>query len=329
MKKDRLSSVRHAASLVLEALILAVFATFFLWIWHRLGLSQQLATAASSMGLVSISDWVDIVDLLVITVQIVVLAIGLVLILKLKRWALEFSINHSPSNDRIIQLFASAIHSTSDGMALTTKDGTFIWANEGMSKLTGYPVADIIGSNPSLFKSGVQDREVYKKLWSTVLAGSRYRGEFVNKRKDGTLYTGEINITPIKSDDGKVTHFSVVERDITKRVEMEEMLRQGQERFRMLVESMNDGLVLLDQNQRIQYANPTLMSKLGYSAHELVNLSFLELLDEANKDLVHTQLEFRKAGGRLGYDLEITNRSGFKRKFKDSPTDFLTIRENL
>ena len=319
MKKTGLSKVRHTASVVAEALVLAVFATIFLWIWQSLGFSPILAAAFSSIGLVSVNGWMDLVDLAVGTVQIVVLSIVLLFILHVKRWTTEAGINPSLGFERIVQLFASAIHSTSDGMALTTKDGTFIWANEGMSKLTGYPVSEIIGSNPSLFKSGKQSPQVYRQLWTTVLSGMRYRGEFVNKRKDGSLYTGEINITPILNDRGKVTHFSVIERDITKRVETEESLRQGQERFRMLVESMNDGLILLDSHQHIEYVNPTLMSKLGYAADEMVNLNFLDLLDDANKQLVLTQLESRKAGSRLSYDLEILNRSGIKKKFRVSP----------
>ncbi|NQV71529.1 PAS domain-containing sensor histidine kinase [bacterium] len=319
MKKTGRSRVRLSASFVLNALILAVFATFFLWIWQSLGLSQLLAAASSSIGLVSVIGWVDPADLVGWAVQVVVMSFGLYFILQGQRWAMESKRDRSPDDERIIQLFASAIHSTSDGMALTTKDGTFIWANEGMSKLTGYPVGEIIGSDPSLFKSGRQSPQVYKKLWSTVLAGMRYRGEFVNKRKDGSLYTGEINITPILNQHGEVTHFSVIERDITKRVETEESLRQGKERFRMLVESMNDGMVLLDNHEYIEYANPTLMSKLGYKADELVNLNFLDLLDDANRQLVHNQFEARQAGSRQSYDLNILNRSGLKKKFRVSP----------
>lgn len=310
MKNSGPTRVIRNLPALLEVLMIAIMATCSLWLWRAYGVSFAVSLAPSSPLLV------DIIG------QLTVLSVVVVFISKGKRCAvgiIESRRKFSLDDGQNIQLFANAIRATPDGMALTRKDGTFIWANDGLSKLTGYPLNEIIGSKPSLFKSGKQSDQFYKRLWTTVLAGLIFRGVVVNKRKDGTFYTGEVTITPITDIAGKVTHFSVLERDITKRVEVEESLRQGQDRFRLLVESMNECLIMLDEHERIQYANPMLMSKLGFTASELINHDFLQLLDEENQKIVLNKQAERRAGSCVSYELIISNRKGVKKIFKISP----------
>lgn len=228
-------------------------------------------------------------------------------------------------NDNVLHLFSEAISATSDGMALTDISGTFIWANPGFCKMTGYSLGEIIGSNPRLFKSGKQDPSVYKTLWSTVLAGRTFSGDFVNKRKDGTLYTGEVIITPVHDRRGKVSHFSVMERDISIRVEREETLHQNQERFKTLVETMNDGLAMFDSKDHITYANPVFLSKLGFSGSEVVGFEMSRFLDEKNKNIVVEQRARRRKGHRQHYDLEMTSKSGTRKVFAISPSGLFNL----
>lgn len=229
------------------------------------------------------------------------------------------------SEDQFMPLFAESIRTTSDGLALTDVNGTFLWANDGMCRLTGYSLEEIVGQTPKLFKSGIQPRSFYQHLWTTILEGNIFNGEIVNKRKDGSLYTGQITITPLKNDRGAVTHFTVMERDISKRIALEESLREGQDRFRQLVESMSDGLAWLDENEIITYANPVFLTKLGYTAEELIGTNFLSLLDDEYKTIVQRQTIERRKGTRLSYDLEINNKSGLKKIFRISPSGLFNI----
>lgn len=66
--------------------------------------------------------------------------------------------------------------------------------------MTGYRAEEAIGSTLRLLKSGLQDEAFYRTLWGTVLAGRSWHGELVNRRKDGTLYTDEMTIVPVKGD---------------------------------------------------------------------------------------------------------------------------------
>ena len=76
---------------------------------------------------------------------------------------------------------------------------------------------EAIGRSTSLLKSGAQDAAVYQELWQTVLGGQIWRGELINRRKDGSSYTEEMSIAPVADATGDVVAFVAVKRDITER----------------------------------------------------------------------------------------------------------------
>ncbi|MDA1028475.1 MAG: PAS domain-containing sensor histidine kinase [Bacteroidetes bacterium] len=229
-------------------------------------------------------------------------------------------ITSKSTDDEIILLFSESIRTTSDGLGLTDASGTFVWVNQGFANLTGYSIDEIVGNNPRLFKSGKHGQEFYKRLWSTVLSGHIFRGEVFNKRKDGTFYTGEVTITPIQNAAGEISHFSVMERDISRRIEREEALKQGNDKFRTLVETMNDGLAMFDVDDHITYANPVFLSKLGYSCAEIVGSSIDNMLDAKNQAIVAKQSTERRKNKRQHYDLEMITKAGTRKLFAISPS---------
>ena len=126
-----------------------------------------------------------------------------------------------------LRLQSAALNAAVNAMVITDREGTIEWANPAFTALTGYTAAEAIGKNPrALVKSGKQDRAFYRRFWETILAGQAWRGELINRRKDGGLYTEELTITPLKSASGEVTHFIAVKQDITQRKQAEETLRQ-------------------------------------------------------------------------------------------------------
>lgn len=80
---------------------------------------------------------------------------------------------------------------------------------------SGYTAEEVYGQTPSLFKSDKHDISFYQSIWQTILSGEVWRGEIVNRRKDGGLYTVEQTITPLRDMQGKVVHFVAVHQNIT------------------------------------------------------------------------------------------------------------------
>src|SRR6185436_11808558 len=90
-----------------------------------------------------------------------------------------------------MKLQATALETAANGILITDREGTILWVNPAFTVLTGYPAEEAIGQNPSILKSGQHDRPFYRQLWGTILKGNTWRGQFANRRKDGTLYYDE------------------------------------------------------------------------------------------------------------------------------------------
>lgn len=124
-------------------------------------------------------------------------------------------------------LLITALEAAANGIVITDRDATVIWANPAFGRLTGYSPEEAVGSNPNqLTKSGMQNKEFYQDMWASLLAGQHWRGELINKRKDGSLYHEELSIASVKNGAGKITHFIGIKEDITVRKEMEAQLQK-------------------------------------------------------------------------------------------------------
>jgi len=124
-------------------------------------------------------------------------------------------------------LLIAALEAAANGIVITDKDATVIWANSAFGRLTGYSPEEAVGNKPSeLVKSGLQNGAFYQDMWANLLIGQHWRGELINKRKNGSLYHEELSIAPVKNSAGEITHFIGIKEDITERKEMEAQLQR-------------------------------------------------------------------------------------------------------
>ncbi len=122
----------------------------------------------------------------------------------------------------------TAIEQSAEGVVITDPKGVMEYVNPAFTKMTGYARAEAVGQSIRILKSGKQDDEFYRGLWNTILAGRIWRGELINRRKDGSRYAQQSNITPVRNDAGAITHFIGIQQDVTERRALEEQIRQGQ-----------------------------------------------------------------------------------------------------
>ena len=123
---------------------------------------------------------------------------------------------------------ATAIEQAAETIEITDATGTIVYLNPAFERTTGYSRQEAVGSKPSIVKSGAQDDSFYKHLWETIAAGNVWKGRFINKKKDGTLFEEEATISPIKDDTGKIISFVAVKRDVTQEVSLQKQLLQAQ-----------------------------------------------------------------------------------------------------
>ena len=147
-----------------------------------------------------------------------------------------------------LRLLDSALQSAANAIAITDRQGCLLWINPAFTRLTGYTHEEARGRTPNFLKSGMQDQRFYQHLWQTILAGQVWQSEMVNRRKDGSLYTEECTITPVRDETGEVAHFIAVKQDITDRKQAEETLRWRTAFFEALVDSNLDGILVVDSH---------------------------------------------------------------------------------
>ncbi|MCM2268288.1 MAG: PAS domain S-box protein [Elusimicrobiales bacterium] len=131
----------------------------------------------------------------------------------------------SPENCAIL---AEAIEQTCQTLFITDARGTIIYVNPAFERLTGYSREEALGRNASILKSGEHSADFYAAMWAALRAGKSWRGRLVNRRKDGSTYTDDQRICPVKGENGEIKYFLALRHDITREIQLEEQLAQSQ-----------------------------------------------------------------------------------------------------
>ncbi len=115
-----------------------------------------------------------------------------------------------------------AIEQSGETILITNAGGAILYVNPAFTRTTGYTREEALGQSPRLLKSGVHGPEFYREMWKTLEAGRTWEGQIVNKRKDGTLFTEQAAISPVRDAAGHLVNFVAVKRDITQQLRAEE-----------------------------------------------------------------------------------------------------------
>jgi len=123
---------------------------------------------------------------------------------------------------------SAAIEQSAESVIITDTEGIVLYVNPSFERITGYTRAEVLGAKFNMLKSGKHNHEFYKEMWNTIKDGNVWHGRFINKKKDGTLYTDEATISPVRSENGKIVNYVGVQRDVTRELQLEEQYRQAQ-----------------------------------------------------------------------------------------------------
>ncbi|MEX1182052.1 MAG: PAS domain S-box protein [Gemmatimonadota bacterium] len=183
-----------------------------------------------------------------------------------------------------IHRLSMAVDQSPAAVFITDPAGTIEYVNARFTEITGYTAAEAIGSTPRMLRSSLTPPDVYRDLWTTILRGDPWRGEILNRRKDGTLYWDASWISPIRDAGGRTTRFLALQEDVTERRATEEALRASEQRLRTLFETVNLIVLTLDAAGRVEYANPFLLKLTGYTREEVLGADWFErLIPEAHR----------------------------------------------
>ena len=116
---------------------------------------------------------------------------------------------------------STAVEQSPASVVITDLEACIQYVNPRFTEVTGYSSAEAMGQNPRILQSGKTGKATYEKFWNTLSAGEPWKGELLNKRKNGEFYWEEAQIAPVKNPAGDITHYVAVKTDITQRKQLE------------------------------------------------------------------------------------------------------------
>jgi len=137
---------------------------------------------------------------------------------------LEEEIDERRQAEAGLRLFSLAVEQSLESIIITGIDNRIEYVNESFVRNTGYSREEAIGQDPGFLKSGATPPGTYADLWAALRAGQAWRGEFENRRKNGSIYVESAIITPLRQADGTISHYVAVEEDITDKKRLAEAL---------------------------------------------------------------------------------------------------------
>lgn len=200
-------------------------------------------------------------------------------------WVLQ-DISEGKRSEEVLRKLFQAAEQSPATIVIADLEGRIEYVNPKFSETTGYSSDEAIGQSPRILKSGKTSLEDYKKLWETLVAGHEWRGEFYNKRKDGSFYWEFASISPIRDSNGNTTHYMAVKEDITDRKDAEAKIKQS------LIEKET---LLKEIHHRVKNNMQVISSLLDLQAHMSTDENMKAMFQESQQRvqsmaLVHEKL---------------------------------------
>lgn len=180
-----------------------------------------------------------------------------------------------------------AVEQSPESVVITDLEPRILYVNEAFVRVTGYTPEEVIGKNPSILQSGRTPESHYEQMWRCLTEGRPWKGEFYNRRKDGTDFVEFGHVAPLRQPDGQISHYVAVKDDITEKKRLAEELDRHRHHLEALVEERTGQLE--EARARADAANQAKSAFLANMSHEIRTplnaiVGLIYLLREACKD---------------------------------------------
>lgn len=168
------------------------------------------------------------------------------------------------ADEATIRKLSLAVEQSPTSIVITSTAPTIEYANPQFFRTTGYTPEEVLGANPRVLQSGQTPSATYQAMWAALVASHVWQGEFVNRRKDGSLYVEQTTVAPLTDAGGQTTHYLGIKQDITAHKEAEKALRLAAS----VMEHTHDGVMVCDAQQCIIDVNPAFTRISGYTREQ-------------------------------------------------------------
>lgn len=188
-------------------------------------------------------------------------------------WVLEREFSRREAAEGELRMIRRAVENLEEGVIVTDNQieqpGPRIeYVNSAMERITGFSEEELIGQTPRIFQGPETDHDALARVRAALLAGEPVSASTTNYRKDGTPYIVDWDISPVPDEQGRIRNWVAVIRDVTDRVQAEELLKAAEERYRSLVEQVPAVIYTITADQSggyVQFVSPQVEQMFGYT----------------------------------------------------------------
>ncbi|MCH7818116.1 MAG: PAS domain S-box protein [Candidatus Marinimicrobia bacterium] len=217
--------------------------------------------------------------------------------------------------DAELKKLSNAVEQAAEMILIADNNGIIQYVNPEFELITGYKKDEVIGKTPRILKSNKHPEEFYRNMWDMMLGGDTFRGLIINKKKNGEIYYEEKIISPLKDDEGKITHFVSNGRDITKRINAEKKIKEQRKFLRQVLDINPNIIFAKDKEGRYTLANQATANLFNTTIKDLIGKKYSELnpnSSETEEDLKNDQLMFETLEESINPENHVTDINGIK-----------------
>ena len=214
-------------------------------------------------------------------------------------WGIVRDISERTRSEARISTLLQMVEQSPSCIVVTGTDGRIEYVNPKLAEVSGYTFEDVKGLDVSVLGAGGDPAGRDRELWDTLRSGQQWRGEFLNRRKDGSLYWASALIAPIIDPHGRITHFVSTMEDITQRRRAEEGLRKSDIRFKKVIDILPQLVSCVDRNLHYRFVN-TAYARF-FSMEDLIGRSLPEVIGPKAFEIVRPHIEQAFEGRTVHY----------------------------
>lgn len=192
-------------------------------------------------------------------------------------------ITHQRQAEDRLHLMQHAMDSSNNGIIIIITDGkdqdyAIIYANQSFVRMTGYTMDELLGCNPRFLQGNDINQPGIVDLRAALSDNRDICAVIRNYRKDGSLFWNEVYVSPVYNKQHRITHYIGVQNDVTRRVEMDQLICNKEAKMRAIFNNVMDGIIIADNAANIESLNPSAEAMFGYSIKELQGKSVKQLI---------------------------------------------------
>jgi two-component system NtrC family sensor kinase len=175
-----------------------------------------------------------------------------------------------------LRLFSRAVAAAGNGIVIadaSSQSLPIIYCNPAFERISGYSAQEVLGRDCRFLQGPETDATALKLMRQSVEQEHECRTVQKNYRKDGSEFWNELRLSPVRDEQGRLTHFIAIHSDITAAKQSEEKLRRSEELFRVITENAADLIAIIDKEGRRIYNSPSYQTLLGYTPEDLKETS--------------------------------------------------------